>query len=97
MLRRRATSDLLQAGATEFVHLIGMEGGGERPTQALAVCRTCVSPARPRSRRISQGFHLLRFKRWASVVTLKPATCGQFKTGHFAWARRDCFTLPQSV
>jgi hypothetical protein len=21
----------------------------------------------------------------ASVITLKPATCGQFKTGHFAW------------
>jgi len=28
-----------------------------------------------------------------SVITLKPATCGQFKTGHFAWPRRDCFTL----
>jgi hypothetical protein len=22
---------------------------------------------------------------WTSVVTLKPATCGHFKTGHFGW------------
>ena len=26
-----------------------------------------------------------RFGGSASVITLKPATCGQFKTGHFAW------------
>jgi hypothetical protein len=32
-----------------------------------------------------------------SVITLKPATCYQFKTGHFAWIRRDCFTLLPSV
>ena len=32
-----------------------------------------------------------------SVITLKPATCYQFKTGHFAWVRRDCFTPLQSV
>jgi hypothetical protein len=25
------------------------------------------------------------FRMTTSVVTLKPATCGQFKTGHFAW------------
>jgi hypothetical protein len=29
----------------------------------------------------------------SSVITLKPATYGQFKTGHFGWPRRDCFTL----
>jgi hypothetical protein len=23
---------------------------------------------------------------WASVITLKPATCGHFKTGHFGWS-----------
>jgi hypothetical protein len=32
-----------------------------------------------------------------SVVTLKPATCGHFKTGHFGWLRRDCFTLSQGA
>jgi hypothetical protein len=33
----------------------------------------------------------------ASVVTSKAATCGHFKTGHFGWPRRDCFTVPQVV
>jgi hypothetical protein len=30
----------------------------------------------------------------ASVITLKPATCGHFKTGHLDGLRRDCFTVP---
>src|SRR5271155_5524909 len=32
-----------------------------------------------------------------SVVTLKPATCGHFKTGQRDWPGRDCFTLPQCL
>jgi len=27
----------------------------------------------------------LRERGQASVITLKPATCGHFKTGHFGW------------
>jgi hypothetical protein len=28
----------------------------------------------------------LEYFRSASVITLKPATCGHFKTGHFGWS-----------
>src|SRR3954454_5194345 len=30
------------------------------------------------------------------MITLKPATCDQFKTGHFAFVRRGCLNLTQS-
>jgi hypothetical protein len=47
--------------------------------------------------RRNDGMQWQALQQTTSVVTSKAATCGHFKTGHFGWPRRDCFTVPQVV